>query len=230
MLELGCYVRRRHYRRSSTGVIPRQAISKRSRGQLSDVRSCNHHSLSRCIPVTPSSTTRTSPMSNFLTQRATQNSPSIAMEKGTYRIRRGPLLRNPENVTFPSNQPSRRREDISAPGPTARAESQAISASLISQEKRLILLVMFLVFATFCCFGTAYYPHDRKGGGLIVKIPNFCEETLSECLFEIGFSHNTLMVKLLVCRVRHEEYQGSPTTLLNLWSPDHLNFHPHIDA
>ena len=58
-------------------------------------------------------------------------------------------------------------------------------------------------------------PHDRKGGGLIVKIPNFCEETLSECLFEICFSHNTLMVKLLVCRVRHEEYQGSPTTLLN---------------
>jgi len=96
-------------------------------------------------------------MSNFLTQRATQNSPSIAMEKGTYRIRRGPLLRNPENFTFPSNQPSRRREDISAPGPTARTESQAISASLISQEKRLVLLVMFLVFATFCCFGTAYY-------------------------------------------------------------------------
>jgi len=96
-------------------------------------------------------------MSNFLTQRATQNSPSIAREKGTYRIRRGPLLRNPENFTFPSNQPSWRREDTSAPGPTARAESQAISASLISQEKRLVLLVMFLVFATFCCFGTAYY-------------------------------------------------------------------------
>jgi len=96
-------------------------------------------------------------MSKCLTQRATQNSPSIAMEKGTYRIRRGPLLRNPENFTFPSNQPSRRREEISTPGQTARAESQAISASLISQEKRLVLLVMFLVFATFCCFGTAYY-------------------------------------------------------------------------
>ena len=41
-------------------------------------------------------------MSSFLTQSAAQNSPSIAMEKGTYRIRRGPLLRNPENFTFPS--------------------------------------------------------------------------------------------------------------------------------
>jgi len=96
-------------------------------------------------------------MSNFLTQRGAQNSPSIAMEKGTYRIRRGPLLRNPENFTFPSNKRTQRLEDISAPGPTARTESQAISASLISREKRLVLLVMFLMIATFCCFGTAYY-------------------------------------------------------------------------
>ena len=107
---------------------------------------------------TPSATTCiASPMSNFLTQRATQNSPSIAMEKGTYRIHRGSLLRNPENFTFPSNQPSRRHEDTSTPGPTARTESQAISAGLISQEKGLVLLVVFLMFVTFGCFGTAYY-------------------------------------------------------------------------
>jgi len=79
------------------------------------------------------------------------------MEKGTYRIRRGPLLRNPENFTFPSNEHGQRLEDISAPEPTARTESQAMSARLIAQEKRLVLLVMFLVFATFCCFGTAYH-------------------------------------------------------------------------
>jgi len=79
------------------------------------------------------------------------------MEKGTYRIRRGPLLRNPENFTFPSNNPRQRLEDISAPTSTARTESQAMSARLISQEKRLVLIVMFLMFATFCCFGTAYY-------------------------------------------------------------------------
>ena len=96
-------------------------------------------------------------MSSFLSHRATQNSPSITMEKGAYRIRRGPLLRNPENVTFPSNKRSPRLEDISAPGQIAQAESRARSANLISQEKRLVLLVMFLVFATFCCFGTAYY-------------------------------------------------------------------------
>jgi len=143
---LGCYVRSRHRRRSSTtGEIP---------PTLSVSIVWTHPTFD---PATTSTTTRTSPMSNFLTQRATQNSPSIAMEKGTHRIRRGPLLRNPENFTFPSNQPSRRREDISAPGQTARAESQAISANLISQEKRLVLLVMLLMFATLCCFGTAYY-------------------------------------------------------------------------
>ena len=79
------------------------------------------------------------------------------MEKGAYRIRRGPLLRNPENVTFAPSKRSPRLQDISIPGPTAQAESRARSASLISQEKRLVLLVMFLVLATFCCFGTAYY-------------------------------------------------------------------------
>lgn len=96
-------------------------------------------------------------MSNFLSHRLAQNSPSVTMEKGAYRIRGGPLLRNPENVTFPSTKRSSRLEDISAPGPTPRTESQAISASLISQEKRLALIIMFLMFATFCCFGTAYY-------------------------------------------------------------------------
>ena len=96
-------------------------------------------------------------MSSFLTQRAAQNSPSIAMEKGTYRIRRGPLLRNPENFTFPSNQHGQRMQDTVAPTLAARNESQAISANLISQEKRLVLLVIFLMFATCCCFGTAYY-------------------------------------------------------------------------
>lgn len=96
-------------------------------------------------------------MSSFLSHRAAQSSPSITMEKGAYRIRRGPLVRNPENITFPSDKRTSRIEDISAPDPTARTESQARSASLISQEKRLVLLVMCLVFATFCCFGTAYY-------------------------------------------------------------------------
>jgi len=79
------------------------------------------------------------------------------MEKGTYRIRRGPLLRNPENFIFPSNERSPRFEVISAPEPIAQAESRARSASMISQEKRFVLLVMLLTFATFSCFGTAYY-------------------------------------------------------------------------
>ena len=96
-------------------------------------------------------------MSSFLSHRIAQNSPSVTVEKGTYRIRRGPLLRNPENITFPSNKHDPRLKDINAPESTARTESQARSANLISQEKRLVLLVMLLVFSTFCCFGTAYY-------------------------------------------------------------------------
>ena len=97
-------------------------------------------------------------MSAFLSRRAApQNSPSVTMEKGAYRIRRGPLLRNPEDITFPSTKHGPRLENVSAPGPSPRTESQAMSASLISQEKRLVLLVMLLVFGTFCCFGTAYY-------------------------------------------------------------------------
>lgn len=96
-------------------------------------------------------------MPSFLSHRSAQSSPSVTVENGTYRIRRGPLLRNPENFTFPSNNPRPRVQDLSAPEPTVQAESRARSASLISQEKRLVLLVMLLAFATFCCFGTAYY-------------------------------------------------------------------------
>lgn len=98
-------------------------------------------------------------MPSFLNHRPPQNSPSVTVEKGAYRIRRGPLLRNPENITFPSSSTKRnsRLEDIRATGPTERTESQARSASLISQEKSLVLLVMLLMLATCCCFGTAYY-------------------------------------------------------------------------
>ena len=62
------------------------------------------------------------------------------------------------------------------------------------------------------------HPHDRKGGGLIVKILDFCEQTLFACLFEIVFSHTSLMVKLYVRRARHAERQESSTTLLNMLS------------
>jgi len=96
-------------------------------------------------------------MPGFLGHRAAQDSPSVAVEKGTYRIRRGPLLRNPEDFTFPSNERGPRLEVVSTPEPIAQTESRARSASLIAQEKRFVLLVMLLVFATFSCFGTAYY-------------------------------------------------------------------------
>ena len=73
------------------------------------------------------------------------------MEKGTYRTRKDPLLRNPGIFTLPSNERRSRVQDGSAP------ESQTGSASPIPQEKRLILLVVFLVVGTFCCFWTAHY-------------------------------------------------------------------------
>ena len=34
-----------------------------------------------------------------------------------------------------------------------------------------------------------FSPHDHKGGGLVVLIPNVCEETLFWCLFQIVFPH-----------------------------------------
>ena len=83
--------------------------------------------------------------------------PSIAMDKDTCQIRRGLLLQNPENFTFPSNQHGHRLQDTIVPTLAARNESQTISANLISQEKWLVLLVIFLMFTTCCCFGTAYY-------------------------------------------------------------------------
>ena len=45
----------------------------------------------------------------------------------------------------------------------------------------------FTGFLAFC--SVYYYPHDRKGGGLVVLIPDVCEETLFWCLFEIVFPH-----------------------------------------
>ena len=108
------------------------------------------------IPTALRSLTRL-PMSSFLSHRGAQNPPSASMKNGTYRIRRGPLSRDTGGVAFPSSKYRSCLEDISAPEQTARNESQTRSASLISQEKRLVLLVMSLVFATFCCFGTAYY-------------------------------------------------------------------------
>ena len=91
------------------------------------------------------------PMSNRLNHRGAPNPPSIVMEKGTYRTCRDSPSQNPGIFTFQSTKRCSRAQDGSAP------ESQPRSASLISQEKRLVLLVVFLVFATFCCFGTAYY-------------------------------------------------------------------------
>ena len=103
-------------------------------------------------------------MPSFLGRRSAQDSPSVTMYKDTYRIRRDPLLRNPEAFTFPSNEYSPRLEAVSAPEPVAQAKSQARSASLTEQEKRLVLLIMLLVFRTFSCLGphTICLPHRSE--------------------------------------------------------------------
>ena len=44
------------------------------------------------------------------------------------------------------------------------------------------------------------YPHDRKGGGLIVIILDFSRETLFACPFQIVFSRSLFMAKLSACR------------------------------
>ena len=97
------------------------------------------------------------PMFSFLSHRGPQNPPSLTMEKGTYRIRRIPLVRNPEIISFPSNKHVPHLQDTNALEPTPRTESPARSARFMSQENLPVLVVVFLVFATFACLGTAYY-------------------------------------------------------------------------
>ena len=91
--------------------------------------------------------------------------PFCYQERGAYRTRRGPPLRNPQDITFPSTERSSPPEGISAPGQTPRTESQAISANSISQEKWLVLLVIFLVSATLCyLLGPRIICLPRRGG------------------------------------------------------------------
>ena len=44
--------------------------------------------------------------------------------------------------------------------------------------------------ARFCI---DFYPHDRKGGGLVVWFLNFKEETLFRCPIQIDYYHGTFM-------------------------------------
>ncbi|KAF9779825.1 hypothetical protein BJ322DRAFT_1146328 [Thelephora terrestris] len=136
-------------------------------------------------------------MSSLLSHRVAQNSPSVTMEKGAYRIRRGPLLRNPEDITFPST----------------KRQSQAISASLISQEKRLVLLVMFLVFATFCCFGTAYYLFTTSS----VPMSN-------TYFFRPSLATSTSLSQLDLAQTRQRNFQARPDEKFLSYLP-HSGFH-----
>ena len=46
----------------------------------------------------------------------------------------------------------------------------------------------YVYLVGYLCTGSdAYYPHDRKGGGLIVIIPDFTWKTLFECPIQIVF-------------------------------------------
>ena len=70
------------------------------------------------------------------------------------------LSRPSRRSKFPLDPPNKRSpslEKTSALEPTAQTESQTRSASLMSRGERLVLLVAFLAFVTFCCFGAAYY-------------------------------------------------------------------------
>ena len=58
--------------------------------------------------------------------------PSLTIEKGTHRILRSSLVRNQESIAFPFNKRTHTYE-LNALDPTPRTESQARSATLISQ-------------------------------------------------------------------------------------------------
>ncbi|KIJ58087.1 hypothetical protein HYDPIDRAFT_103297, partial [Hydnomerulius pinastri MD-312] len=63
-------------------------------------------------------------------------SPSVSDEKGAYRMRAPRSTR---------------------PGSNLRQHTNARQPELLSQNRRLAVLVALLTFAMFVCFGTAYY-------------------------------------------------------------------------
>ena len=87
-------------------------------------------------------------MSSFLSQRATQDSPSIAVEKGAYRIRRGQPIKF--HLSFQRTQPVPRRYQLSRTNRMdriARQVSQTDIAGEVARSARDVLHVCnFLLF------------------------------------------------------------------------------------
>ena len=84
--------------------------------------------------------------------RIAQASPSISLEKGSYRMR-APPTRTPARPSRLRTSKSQARAD-GAREPMAKSQSAFIPASY---EKRMALLVVLLACATMASFGVAYY-------------------------------------------------------------------------
>ncbi|KAI0642818.1 hypothetical protein C8Q79DRAFT_928667 [Trametes meyenii] len=96
--------------------------------------------------------------------RIAQASPSISLEKGSYRMRAPPArLGAPSLVS--SSSSSRGAGSESDNGGKARGEAGAVSVFVpASYEKRMALLVALLACAMLASFGTAYWLWSTAAG------------------------------------------------------------------
>ncbi|KAI5982658.1 hypothetical protein PISMIDRAFT_678087 [Pisolithus microcarpus 441] len=76
-----------------------------------------------------------------MSSRYAFQSPSVSTEKGTYR------LRAPRS---------------SRPGSNLRSQTNAYQSSPMTQDRKLPLVVILLVVASFTCFATAYYLYQTS--------------------------------------------------------------------
>ena len=116
------------------------------------------------------STLTSSLMSSFLTQRGAQNSLSTAMEKAIYRIRRGSLLRNPENLTPPPNQHGHHLSPHA--GRKERIPSYINQPDITGKAARSVRHILdvpeLLLFRDRVLFDPSFLPNQRHPRGLSI--------------------------------------------------------------
>ncbi|KAI0693613.1 hypothetical protein C8T65DRAFT_744652 [Cerioporus squamosus] len=92
--------------------------------------------------------------------RIAQASPSISLEKGSYRMR-APPSRSPSRPSRPARLNSAKSHSQNPDGDDDTASRSALGAVSefvpASYEKRMALLVMLLTCAMLASFGTAWY-------------------------------------------------------------------------
>ncbi|KAL7279550.1 hypothetical protein ACG7TL_005948 [Trametes sanguinea] len=92
--------------------------------------------------------------------RLAQASPSISLEKGSYRLRAPPSRLSPSSSSAASSTPASAPHQSPTPSGARRDGSRPASTTVLvpaSYEKRMALLVAVLACAMLASFGTAYW-------------------------------------------------------------------------